>query len=105
MKGYTFKRNHPAVAQTRFGPNGEVLPYDIGEFPIPNAFAALPFQVGGEGNPFGDDGNVQVCGGVNNVFDEYPPVAPLDFVNNIATNGTLYDVVGRYLFAGVRVRF
>ncbi|MFO7552934.1 MAG: TonB-dependent receptor [Haliea sp.] len=46
--------NHPAVAQTRFGPAGEWLPYDIGAFPIPNAFAALPFQVGGDGTPFGD---------------------------------------------------
>jgi outer membrane receptor protein involved in Fe transport len=46
--------NHPAVAQTHFGPDGEVLPYDIGDFPIPNAFAALPFQAGGDGNPFGD---------------------------------------------------
>jgi outer membrane receptor protein involved in Fe transport len=55
--------------------------------------------------PFGSDGNVQLYAGVNNVFDEDPPVAPLDFVNNIGTNSILYDVIGRYIFGGVRVGF
>ncbi|QIB64592.1 TonB-dependent receptor domain-containing protein [Kineobactrum salinum] len=55
--------------------------------------------------PFGEDGNVQVYAGVNNVFDEDPPVAPLDFVNNLGTNNILYDVIGRYFFGGVRLRF
>jgi iron complex outermembrane receptor protein len=45
--------NHPAVSQIYFGPGGEILPYDIGEFPIPSAFAALPFQVGGSGGSLG----------------------------------------------------
>jgi iron complex outermembrane receptor protein len=45
--------NHPAVSQIYFGPGGQILPYDIGEFPIPSAFAALPFQVGGSGGSLG----------------------------------------------------
>lgn len=45
--------NHPAVSQIHFGPGGEILPYDIGEYPIPTAFAALPFQVGGSGGSMG----------------------------------------------------
>jgi len=45
--------NHPAVSQIHFGPGGEILPYDIGDFPIPSAFAALPFQVGGSGGSLG----------------------------------------------------
>ena len=45
--------NHPAVAQIMFGPGGEILPYDIGEYPIPFAFGALPFQVGGSGGSLG----------------------------------------------------
>ena len=45
--------NHPAVSQIHFGPGGEILPYDIGEYPIPFAFAALPFQVGGSGGSLG----------------------------------------------------
>ena len=45
--------NHPAVSQIYFGPGGEILPYDIGEYPIPSAFAALPFQVGGSGGSLG----------------------------------------------------
>jgi len=45
--------NHPAVSQIYFGPGGEIFPYDIGEYPIPFAFAALPFQVGGSGGSLG----------------------------------------------------
>ncbi|WP_374593971.1 TonB-dependent receptor domain-containing protein [Sphingosinicella sp.] len=52
--------NHPSVAQIRFGGSGEILPYDIGEYPIPNAFSALPFQVGGDGGAFGDDATLSV---------------------------------------------
>jgi outer membrane receptor protein involved in Fe transport len=45
--------NHPAVAQIMFGPGGTILPYDIGEYPIPQAFGALPFQIGGSGGSLG----------------------------------------------------
>lgn len=45
--------NHPSVSQIHFGPGGEILQYDIGEFPIPSAFGALPFQVGGDGGSLG----------------------------------------------------
>jgi outer membrane receptor protein involved in Fe transport len=47
--------NHPAVTNIRFGSNGELLPYDIGQIPAPDAFEVLPFQVGGDGVSFGDD--------------------------------------------------
>jgi len=50
--------NHPAVAQTYFGPGGEVLPYDIGDYPFPSALAALPFQVGGSGGSLGIASNL-----------------------------------------------
>ncbi len=45
--------NHPAVSQIHFGPGGEILAYDIGDFPIPFAFGALPFQIGGDGGSLG----------------------------------------------------
>lgn len=45
--------NHPAVSGIKFGPNGELLPYDFGDFPVPAAFATLPFQVGGDGGSLG----------------------------------------------------
>jgi len=45
--------NDPSVAQIHFGPNGELLPYDIGEMPIPDAFSLLPFQIGGDGGSLG----------------------------------------------------
>lgn len=46
--------------------------------------------------------------GVNNLFDQDPPVAPSRIgapVSIIATNPTLYDTVGRYYTAGLRYRF
>jgi len=45
--------NNPAVANIYFGPGGEILPYDVGRFGIPGAFATLPFQVGGSGGSLG----------------------------------------------------
>ena len=48
---------------------------------------------------------VELFGGVNNLFDNGPPVVPTDFIQSFATNTGLYDVVGRYYYAGVRARF
>jgi hypothetical protein len=55
--------------------------------------------------PFADEGNAQLFAGVDNVFDEDPPVAPADFIVNLGTNFQLYNPSGRRYYAGVRVRF
>ncbi len=51
---------------------------------------------------------VEIYGTVNNLFDQDPPQAPtragLPFII-FPTNGTLYDVVGRYFTAGVKLGF
>ncbi|GFE86463.1 TonB-dependent receptor plug domain-containing protein [Steroidobacter agaridevorans] len=50
-------------------------------------------------------GDVQVFAGVDNVLDKDPPVIPLNFISNFATNGSHYDVIGRKYYVGARVRF
>jgi outer membrane receptor protein involved in Fe transport len=43
---------------------------------------------------------------VNNLFDKDPPIAPSGSVTTPrATNGYLYDMIGRYFTAGVKLRF
>lgn len=49
--------------------------------------------------------NLEVFGGVNNVFDNDPPALPIDFIGPTATNAVHYDVIGRYLYAGIRAKF
>lgn len=54
-------------------------------------------------NLFGS--NTEIYAGVDNLFDRTPPVAPIDFISNSATNASIYDVIGRKLYVGVRARF
>jgi hypothetical protein len=55
----------------------------------------------------GGRGYVETYFTVNNLFDRDPPVAPsrAGVVSVIATNPTLYDVIGRFFSLGVRARF
>ena len=50
-------------------------------------------------------GEVQVFAGIDNVMDKDPPVVPLNFISNSATNGTHYDVIGRKFYVGARMKF
>jgi iron complex outermembrane recepter protein len=49
--------------------------------------------------------SVELFGGVNNVLDNDPPIAPIDFIVARQTNTGLYDIIGRYLYTGMRMRF
>jgi outer membrane receptor protein involved in Fe transport len=49
--------------------------------------------------------SMQLYGGADNVLDKDPPVNPENFFITGYTNYGLYDVVGRRLYAGVRVNF
>ena len=51
------------------------------------------------------DHGLELYGGINNVFDKAPPITPQNFIEPWATNPQLYDVVGRYFYAGIRARF
>jgi outer membrane receptor protein involved in Fe transport len=50
-------------------------------------------------------GEVRLFAGVDNAFDKDPPVIPLNFISNAATNGTHYDVIGRKYYVGARMKF
>jgi len=54
---------------------------------------------------FGSVKNLELYGGVSNLFDNKPPVVPVDFISNLATNPTHYDVIGRRYYMGVRLAF
>ena len=51
------------------------------------------------------NGDVQIFAGIDNVLDKDPPVIPLNFIANAATNGAHYDVIGRKFYVGARMRF
>lgn len=55
--------------------------------------------------PFAGSNNLQLYAGVNNVFDEDPPIAPTDFLSNFPTNTSLYNVLGRNYYGGIRLEF
>ena len=48
--------------------------------------------------------NMQYFLKINNLFNKYPPIDPQQFFANIQTNPTLYDVVGRMFYLGVRFK-
>lgn len=50
-------------------------------------------------------GELQIFAGIDNVLDKDPPVIPLDFISNSATNPSHYDVIGRKFYVGVRMKF
>ncbi len=49
--------------------------------------------------------NLELYGGVSNLLDRNPPVVPVDFISNLATNPTHYDVIGRRFYMGIRLAF
>jgi outer membrane receptor protein involved in Fe transport len=51
------------------------------------------------------NGQVRIFAGIDNVLDKDPPVIPLSFISNAATNGAIYDVIGRKYYVGARVMF
>jgi iron complex outermembrane receptor protein len=53
----------------------------------------------------GSERTVELFSGVNNVFDNDPPALPSDFIAPAATNAVHYDVMGRFLYAGIRAKF
>lgn len=51
------------------------------------------------------DMGFQVFANINNVLDRNPPVLPSTFQNAFGTNPIIYDLVGRYFLAGLRVTY
>jgi outer membrane receptor protein involved in Fe transport len=48
---------------------------------------------------------VEIFGGIDNAFDEQPPLLTSSWGGDANTDVTLYDVIGRRYFVGVRARF
>ncbi|HKS55857.1 MAG TPA: TonB-dependent receptor [Steroidobacteraceae bacterium] len=48
---------------------------------------------------------VELFGGIDNAFDEQPPLLTSSWGGDANTDVTLYDVIGRRYFVGVRARF
>ena len=65
------------------------------------------FDVAGIWDIFDDTASIRL--GVNNVFDEAPPVAGSAAGPSISGNGNvfpgLYDALGRYWYVGATLRF
>lgn len=53
----------------------------------------------------GDGWTMELYGAVKNLLDKDPPIVGSTFQAPFATNGALYDMVGRYFTVGARVRF
>ncbi len=53
----------------------------------------------------GEKAAIELYAGVDNVFDNTPPNAPVDFLVPLGTNPVLYDVIGRYFYTGIRAKF
>ena len=47
----------------------------------------------------------EIYGGIDNAFDEQPPLLTSSWGGDANTDVTLYDVIGRRYFAGVRAKF
>ena len=52
---------------------------------------------------FGD--KVEIYGGIDNAFDETPPLLTSSWGGDANTDVTMYDVIGRRYFMGVRLKF
>lgn len=81
-----------------FGPT--VLPNNN----VPSVFytnASVQYRV------YGKEGarDVELYGNINNLFNQFPPIVVGQFIDAPATNGYLYDVIGRTFVAGVRFKY
>jgi iron complex outermembrane receptor protein len=50
-------------------------------------------------------GKLQIYGGIDNAFDEQPPLLTSSWGGDANTDVTMYDVIGRRYFLGLRARF
>ena len=59
--------------------------------------------------PFGAGSRtIEAYVGAKNVFDKQPPVLPSGMASEVTgteTDATVYDVYGRYVYGGIKVKF
>jgi outer membrane receptor protein involved in Fe transport len=75
-------------------------PYKVDAQTVSDLFASYDFGA------LGDNGrwNLEIYGGIDNIFDQYPPAAIRASSRNSATS-TYYDPMGRFYYAGLKVSF
>ena len=49
--------------------------------------------------------NLQLFAGIDNVFDQDPPIAPSDFLLNWSSNPIVFNLIGRNYYGGIRFDF
>lgn len=85
------------VFDVTFGPN------DINDNDISSRFylnLSASYEIGE-----GDGWKMELYGSVKNLLDKDPPIVGSTFQAPFATNGALYDMVGRYFTVGARMKF
>jgi iron complex outermembrane receptor protein len=75
-------------------------PYNVDPQTVSDLFASYDFGT------LGDNGrwDLEIYGGIDNIFDHYPPAAIRASSRN-STTSTYYDPMGRFYYAGVKVSF
>ena len=78
--------------------------------PLPNIAAATPVVVDSVtyvdlSATFRFNDSLEIYGGIDNAFDEAPPLLTSSWGGDANTDVTLYDVIGRRYFLGMRARF
>jgi iron complex outermembrane recepter protein len=97
-----FNVNARFISGGRF--NTTYLPGDI-DPAFEEVGSNLTFDVGARYRLEGTSGEPEIYLNVANLFDKAPPLLPSSALVGAQTNVTLYDTLGRYYTAGVRVRF
>jgi iron complex outermembrane receptor protein len=75
-------------------------PFNVGAETISDVFASYDFGSLGEGGRW----DLEIYGGIDNLFDQYPP-APIRASSRNSTTSTYYDPMGRFYYAGLKVSF
>lgn len=78
--------------------------------PLPNIAAATPVVANETtyvdlSGMFRFNDALEIYGGIDNAFDEQPPLLTSSWGGDANTDVTLYDVIGRRYFVGMRARF
>ena len=84
--------------------------YIAGLDPLPAIAASTPVDAGSvtyvdlsASYHFGD--RVEIYGGIDNLFNELPPLLTASWGGDANTDVTMYDVIGRRYFMGLRAKF
>jgi iron complex outermembrane receptor protein len=78
--------------------------------PLPSIAASTPVEAGSVNyvdlsGTFNFNDRLQIYAGIDNIFDEQPPLLTSSWGGDANTDVTMYDVIGRRYFLGLRAKF